>query len=242
MPDRIGRVAAVGIVASVRPALVSTQQPARQPPRSRFGGSFWLVARGGSGPITGVLGPQLGGSQAGARITYALGDSRRFALAARIASPLGPGAQELALGVDWQPTRLPVRLIAEHRIGLNGGRGGAGIGIVGGFGPRGIGRGFVAEGYAQAGAIARAGGEGYADGAVRIAHPVASLGGVRFDLGAGTWGAAQRDVSRIDVGPSLAAHVPIGPQKVRVSLDWRQRIVGNATPDSGLALTVGADF
>ena len=135
-----------------------------------------------------------------------------------------------------------MRLIAEHRIGLNGGRGGAGIGIVGGFGPRGIGRGFVAEGYAQAGAIARAGGEGYADGAVRIAHPVASLGGVRFDLGAGTWGAAQRDVSRIDVGPSLAAHVPIGPQKVRVSLDWRQRIVGNATPDSGLALTVGADF
>ena len=214
----------------------------RVPSRSRFGGSFWLVARGGSGPIAGVLGPQLGGSQAGARITYALGDSRRFALAARIASPLGPGAREVAFGVDWQPTRLPVRLIAEHRIGLNGGRAGPGIGIVGGFGPSRIGRGFVAEGYAQAGVIARDGGEGFADGAVLIDHPVASLGHVRFDLGAGAWGAAQRDASRLDVGPSLAASVPIGGQKVRVSIDWRQRIAGNAAPDSGVALTVGADF
>jgi hypothetical protein len=210
--------------------------------RSRFGGSFWLVARGGNAPVAGVLAPQLGGAQAGARFTYALGTSRRLALAARISSPLGPGAQELALGLDWRPTRLPIRVIAEHRIALNGGRGGPTVGLVGGFGPRRIAGGIVADGYAQGGVIARDGGEGFADGAVRVGHPVGALGNVRFDLGAATWGAVQRGASRVDLGPSLVVQMPLGRQPVRMSLDWRHRVAGNAAPNSGLVLTLGADF
>ncbi|MEG3124470.1 hypothetical protein [Sphingomonas sp. GB1N7] len=235
MPVRTGMIAGL-------PAPIRSQSKHHVHTRSRFNASFWLVSRGGIGPAAGVLGAQLGGSQAGGRLTYALTDSRRLALAARVSTPLGAGAQELALGMEWQPTRLPVRVIAEQRIALNGGRGGPTIGLVGGFGPTTVAAGFALEGYAQGGVIARDGGEGFADGAARLARPVARLGDVRFDLGAGLWGAAQKGAARVDLGPSLVAYVPLRPQSVRLALDWRQRVAGNAAPDSGLVLSVGADF
>jgi hypothetical protein len=209
---------------------------------SRFGGSFWLMARGGDGSSADILGAQLGGSQAGVRLTYALGQTRRLAIAARIAAPLGAGMREVAIGLDWKPSRLPVHVIVEQRIPLNRGRGGATLGLVGGFGPKPIAHHVVLEGYAQAGIIARDGGEGFADGAVRVAHPVAKLGDIHFDLGAGAWGAAQRGAARFDIGPSLVAHIPLRNRQVRVSVDGRHRVAGNAVPDSGLVLTVGADF
>ena len=238
--SRVADAPETGIIAGL-PA--RAPMPSRQvyPTRSRLAGSFWLVARAGSGPPGGVLGAQLGGSQAGARLTYALTNNRRLAIAARVSTPLGPGAKELALGLEWQPTRLPVRVIVEQRLPLNG-RGGPTLGLVGGFGPQRVAAGFALEGYAQGGVIARDGGEGFADGAARIAHPVASLGKVRFDLGVGTWAAAQKGATRIDLGPSLVAHVPLADQPIRLSLDWRQRVAGNAKPDSGLVFTLGADF
>jgi hypothetical protein len=239
--SRVADAPETGIIAGL-PA--RAPMPSRQvyPTRSRLAGTFWLVARGGSGPPGGVLGAQLGGSQAGARLTYALTNNRRLAIAARASTPLGPGAQELALGLEWQPTRLPVRVIAEQRIPLNGGRGGPTLGLVGGFGPQQVAAGFALEGYAQGGVIARDAGEGFADGAARLARPVAHLGKVSFDLGVGTWGAAQKGATRIDLGPSLVAHVPLADQPIRLSLDWRQRVAGNAKPDSGLVFTLGADF
>jgi hypothetical protein len=182
------------------------------------------------------------GSQAGLRLAYALTENRRLALAARASSPLGDGMRELALGVEWQPTRLPVRLVAEHRFALGGGRGGPTLAAVGGVGPVPIAAGFTLESYAQAGIIGRDGGEGYADGAMRMARPIVRLGSTRFDLGGGAWGAAQKGATRLDLGPSLSATVPLGRQPVRVSLDWRQRVAGNAAPGSGPVVTMGADF
>lgn len=210
--------------------------------RSRLSGSAWLVARGGGGLGGSLGGGQLGGSQAGVRLAYALNSGRSLALATRLSSPLGAGSRELALGLEWQPTRLPLRLVTEQRIAIDGGRGGPMIGIVGGAGPVAIGAGFVAEGYGQAGWIARDGGEGFADGAARVARGVATLGVVPVQLGGGIWGAAQKGTARLDLGPSLSAAVPVGSRRVRVSLDWRQRVAGNARPGSGLVLTLGGDF
>ncbi|MFT3978462.1 MAG: hypothetical protein QM688_15330, partial [Sphingomonas bacterium] len=65
---------------------------------SRLGGSFWLIARG-DGPAV-PFAPQLGGSQAGLRLTYALGDSRRVAVAARFSSALATKQREAAVGLD----------------------------------------------------------------------------------------------------------------------------------------------
>lgn len=101
--------------APILPGLPHALSPRGVAPRlpSRWSGSFWLVARGGSGIAPGTLGGQLGGSQAGARLAYLLDRRHRVALAARVTSPLGAGVREAALGVEWQPTRFPVRLVAE---------------------------------------------------------------------------------------------------------------------------------
>jgi len=225
--------------------IVAGLPPAKPPPAGkRWSGSFWLVARNGGGAGTAFTGPQLGGSQVGLRVAYALDRRHRLAVAARIASPLGTGEREAAVGLEWQPTRLPVRLVAEQRFALNQGRGGPTIGLVGGVGPVPIGPHLLVEGYAQAGYIARDGheGEAFGDGAIRLSHPLGDWAGVKLDLGASAWGAAQRGARRLDVGPSLAARMRIAHQPVRLSLEWRQRVAGNATPASGPALSLGADF
>ena len=115
------------------PSVIPSDPPSRRP--SRWSGSAWLVARGGAGTAAGGLGGQLGGSQAGVRLAYMVDRRHRVALAARITSPLGRGLREAALGVEWQPTRLPIRLVAEQRFPIDGGRGGPAVGVVGGVGP-----------------------------------------------------------------------------------------------------------
>ena len=224
-----------GIVAGLPP------QTAVPPTMSRWSGSAWLVARGaGMGATNGLVGGQLGGSQAGLRLAYAL--EHTVALAARFSSPLGAGGREIAAGIEWRPTSVPVRIVAEQRVAVGGGRGGSVIGVVGGFGPRSIGQGFRGEAYGQAGFIARDGGEGFADGALRVSRAAATLGRVRFDLGGGAWGAAQRGAARLDIGPSASISLPIGGTATRLSLDWRERVAGRARPGSGLVVTLGADF
>lgn len=211
-------------------------------PRSRWSASAWLLARGGSGLAPGGLGGQLGGSQAGVRIAYTIDRSHRLALAGRVSSPLGPGLREAALGLEWQPTRLPLRIVAEQRFALAGGRGGPALAVVGGMDPTLLPLGFRLEAYGQAGVIRRTVAEAYADGALRVAHPLAEMGRIHVDLGAGLWGAAQRGASRLDLGPSLAVAIPIGTRSVRLGVDWRQRVAGAARPGSGLAVTLGSDF
>ena len=222
--------------ASLPPPLVPTPIATG---RSRFAGSAWLLARGG--PAGSLDGGQLGASQAGIRFTYALGSARRVALAARLSAPLRGRGREAALGVEWRPTRLPVRLIAEQRIALDGGRGGPTIGVIGGYGPAEIARGVRLEAYGQAGMIARDGVEAFIDTAARVSRPVAIAGG-RLDLGVGAWGSAQRGARRLDIGPTLGVAVPIAGKSLRLNLDWRQRIGGAARPGSGLAVSIGSDF
>lgn len=210
--------------------------------KSRWSGSAWLVARNGRGRTSGFAGGELGGTQAGVRLAYAFDHSRRLAAVARLAAPLSGHGREAAIGLEWRPPHLPVRLVAEQRVSLDGGRGGPTIGLIAGAGPLPVAAGFRLEAYGQAGAVARNGVEGFADGAVRIAKPIAALGGVKFDLGAGTWGAVQRGARRLDIGPSIGAVAPIGGIALQLSLDWRERIAGNARPGSGPALTIGTDF
>jgi hypothetical protein len=214
-------------------------EPAPAPP-SRWSGSLWGIVRGRG--ATGVATPQLGGSQAGVRLAYALDEAGRVTIAGRVATALGTRQQEAAVGVEWRPTRLPVRLVAEQRIGIAPTRGGPGIGVVGGVAEVPLAAGFALDGYGQAGVIARDGGEGYGDGALRVGRDVMARGGVALDVGAGAWGAAQRGAARLDVGPSAALTFPVGAQRARLSLDWRQRIAGDAWPGSGPALSLGADF
>ena len=183
---------------------------------------------------------QLGGGQAGARLAYRLGE--KFAAVARVTSPLSGPGREAALGVEWQPGSLPVRIVAEQRFGLDGTPGGPGLGGITGVGDVALPAGFRLEAYGQAGGILRDRVELYADGAARALRPVARIAGVQIAAGVGAWGGAQRNAERIDIGPAISATLSVGGGNLRVLADWRQRIAGDARPGSGPAITLATDF
>ncbi len=209
----------------------------------RWSASGWAMLRA-SGAGGGVSTPQLGGSQAGIRLARALDAGGRLAIAARVATALDTRQQEAALGLEWRPTALPVRIVAERRFGLAGQRGGGALGLVGGISDRSLPAGFRLEGYAQAGAVFRDDMEGYADGAARLTRPlVRTGGGTTLTLGVGLWGGAQRGATRLDLGPVATIDVPVREAAhLRVALEWRQRVVGAARPGSGPALSIGTDY
>ena len=216
--------------------------PTAREPLDRWSASAWFVLRDGRGIAPGLGGGQLGGSQAGLRIAYAIGDARRVALVGRVATPLKGLGREAAIGLEWRPTKLPVRLVAEYRVALDGGRSGPAAGIIAGTGPAPLALGFDLETYGQAGIVRRRRDEPFAEGAARLSRTIATLGGAKLDLGVGGWGGAQRGVQRLDIGPSIGVRVPVAGKAIRLSLDWRQRIAGNARPGSGPVLVIGSDF
>lgn len=206
---------------------------------SRWNGSGWAILRGG-GAGGDFAGGRLGAAQAGVRLTYALGQTRRWAVAARVSSPIEGRGREAALGLEWRPTRLPLRLLAEQRVGLDRGvRSGPALSLIGGVDRVPVAAGFRLEGYAQGG-VARIG--AFADGAARLARPVGEVAGLELDLGIGAWGGAQPGAARLDVGPSATLLVPLADARVRIGLEWRRRVAGRAAPGSGPALTIGSDF
>ncbi|WP_232090226.1 hypothetical protein [Sphingomonas sp. HMP9] len=206
----------------------------------RLSASAWLLARGG--PAGTVSGGQLGASQGGLRLAYALGRHRRFAVVARVATPLEGVGREAAFGIEWKPTRLPIRLVAEQRFALDGGRGGPTVGVIAGYGPADVAPGLRLEAYGQAGAIGRDGIEGFVDASARLTHPLGTFAGAQVDVGVGVWGSAQRDAERLDIGPSIVGALPVSRKTIRLTLDWRERIAGGARPGSGPALSIGSDF
>jgi hypothetical protein len=202
---------------------------------SRWSGSSWAIARPG-GRAT-PFASQLGGSQAGLRLAYALNDARRVAVYGRVSAALDSRQQEGAIGLDWRPTRAPVHLVLERRIGIAGVRGGTAAGAIGGIGPAAIGAGLRLEGYGQAGAILRDRVEGFVDGSARVTQTFGPV-----DLGLGAWGAAQRGAARLDLGPTIGVAVPVAGRTFRLAADWRQRVAGDARPGSGPAVSLGVDF
>jgi hypothetical protein len=210
----------------------------------RLSVSGWAIARGGGGGASLAGAGQLGGSQAGLRASYGLDKTRSIALFGRASSPLSsPGGREVALGIDWQPLRdVPVRIAAERRQSIGGGRNAFGLGLFGGINPTRLGHGFSLDAYGQAGVVGVRRRDGYIDGAIRIERGLADVGGMQIAVGAGSWGGIQPGVRRLDIGPQIVARVPVAGARLRIGLDWRQRVAGNARPGSGPALSIGTDF
>ena len=71
------------------------------------------------------------------------------------------------------------------------------------------------------------------------ARRVALSGAGTISAGLGMWGGVQPGLYRVDAGPRLSMKVR---NNMRVHLDWRQRLAGNAEPGSGPAVTLAADF
>lgn len=205
--------------------------------RPRMAGDSWLVLRPGGGDSLAF--GQLGASQGGGRVTYALDADRRVALSVRVSAPVRRAGREAGIGLDLRPTAAPVHLLIEQRFGLDGGGARPAAGIIAGGSLALPGRARL-DAYGQGGAVWRRG--GFVDAAVTAVRPVLERGGSRVELGGGAWVAAQRRVARFDVGPAAAIVMPLGGRAVRVQLDYRFRIAGKARPGSGPALTLGGSF
>ncbi|WP_428969307.1 hypothetical protein ACQR50_17700 [Sphingomonas sp. Xoc002] len=222
---------------SVPPLLPRVALPTPPAPPRRWSASLWAVIREGGQTL--LPGGQLGGTQGGIRLLRRLDSRGDVAASLRLSAPAEGIGREMAVGVDWRPLRhVPIRLLVEQRLALDAGQDAPAALVVGGIGPRSVAPGIVLTGYAQAGAVARARIEPFADGAVRASTPLTPA----LDLGLALWGGAQRNAQRLDIGPTLGIALPVADRRVRLSLDWRQRVAGRAAPDSGPALTLAGDF
>ena len=211
----------------------------------RWRGSAWLLWRDGSAnPQDLVTGGRLGGSQAGLRLDYDLtpASSSRAALYGRVSHAFNrPASPEAAVGIAWQPSRfIPISIAAERRISLgNGARNANAVFAVGGFGPTPVLGKLEAEAYGQAGLVGFNRRDLFADGKLSLLTPIS---GTPVRTGLSVSGGAQPQVERVDIGPEIEVRLPLPCVASRLSIEWRERVAGEASPSSGLTLTLGANF
>lgn len=189
--------------------------------------------------------PQLGASQAGMRIAYGLGASGRLRAFGRATVALGTPAQsEVAIGAAFAPmARIPIDVTIERRIAIGQrGRNALAAMVSGGVSGAVLPHGFRLDAYGAAGVVGLHRQDGFADGSVSAMHDLGRLAGTQLRAGGFAAGAIQRDAGRVDVGPRLSVRLPEIGKGSRITVDWRQRVAGDALPTSGVALTLAADF
>lgn len=231
----------------------ATSEPGRgkpfwiRQPLAKWSLSGWLYLRDGSaGAPEGIAaGGQLGGSQAGLRLAYGFGDSGRLRAYGRATMAMrAPEQRELAFGAAFAPLpRLPVDIAVEQRVAIgSGGRTALAAMVVGGVSDVELLAGFRLDAYAQAGIVGARRRDGFADGSVVVDRRLGPDDRAPLRLGALAAGAIQPGASRVDVGPRLTLRLPDVGSGSRIALDWRQRVAGDARPESGVALTLASDF
>jgi len=215
--------------------------PPRRTPQQLLKGAAWIVWRPDAAGQPLGAGGQLGGSQIGARIVLPFALKDRLRLSLRAYAPLEKlTAYEVAPGISLRPfPAIPVELIAEHRL-----RGGAraqdatSLFLAGGGSSQKRGSTWRADVYAQAGMVGARHPMLFADGAAKVSR---SIGDSRA-IGLGLWGGIQPGLKRLDVGPSATTMIGPSALNMRLTLDWRVRIAGDARPDTGIAITMSKDF
>lgn len=237
------------LAATSTPELIST--PRRSAPTSivpplprkldRWQLSTWALLRSQQTGVAGsqslAAGGQLGASQAGARLLYNL--NRRISLALRTSSEVGRRGGEVAAGVRVQPIMsIPIWLTAERRLAIGrygGGRNAFAFFAEGGLYDRRLPWQLRLDSYLQGGVVGLKSRDLFIDGALTVTRPVKG----RFSAGFGVWGGAQPGLYRVDAGPRVTMRLR---RNVKVHVDWRQKLAGNARPGSGPALTLAGDF
>lgn len=98
------------------------------------------------------------------------------------------------------------------------------------------------ETYAQVGYVGGDFATPFVDGQARITREVAEFDLGHLDVGSGVWGGAQKGAKRLDIGPTASVHTRIGEVPARLSIDYRERVAGDAAPRSGVAVTFSVGF
>lgn len=221
----------------------------------RWSMDAWGFWRQGSdaAPISQGRVPIYGASQVGALLQYRLRpgsgrDPRLYARAYR--AMVRRGDNELALGASVRPLpRVPVRVFGELRVtdSFFGRQTRPSAFAVTEIAPVELPLGTRLEAYAQGGWVGGADDTLFADGQASLTREVGKVAELtdnrlRFSLGAGAWGGAQEDAQRVDLGPTMRFDVTLGQVPARVSVDWRERVGGDAGPGSGAAVTLSTRF
>ena len=196
--------------------------------------SAWALLRGsrraaGTGSL--ASGGTLGGSQAGARLTYAI-STRSIAASLRTSAPSRRRrGGEVAAGVRDQPLRrhpgLGHRRAAPGDRPFGSGRNAFALFAEGGVYQRPMPWNFDLDAYLQARRRRL-----QQPRLVRRRRRRRSPGrsGGSFSAGFGVWGGAQPGLYRLDAGPRVTMR---SATTMRVHLDWRQRLAGNAAARLG---------
>ena len=208
--------------------------------------SFWRQRDAARG----VLGNgQYGGSQSALLITVPLLEFpkdvgvSRFALIGRASvSQNDLREREWAAGLLWRPSaKFPAQFSLERRF-LPDRPDAVAAFVSGGHDGTSLPLGFALDGYGQAGFVTGKSGGGFADAQLHIMKNMASHGDVKLATGAGAWAGGERDIMRVDIGPSVRAKLQAGTMSLRLDASWRFHIVGNARPGDGPAVTLSTSF
>lgn len=215
----------------------------------------WAFWRQGSSaaPISQGRVPIYGASQAGAVLQYRLAptsghDPRLYARAYRALVPRGE--TDGALGGSLRPlARVPLRVAGEVRYtdAAAFSRFRPAAYAVTEIPPLRLPLRAEAELYVQGGWVGGPGATLFADAQASVTRELPLVARftnerLRLRFGAGAWGGAQKDAQRADLGPTLRLDTRIGKVAARIAVDWRLRVVGDAAPGSGVAVTVAAGF
>ena len=253
-----GREAAVRVGAASNrspPFLAPPAAPGGDKTGRRWSLDAWGFWREGSNaaPITQGRVPIYGASQIGAVLQYRLtpGGGRDVRLYARAyRAMVERGESELALGASLRPLRaVPVRALGELRLtdGAFRTETRPAAFAVTEIAPLALPLGTRLETYAQAGWVGGVDDTLFADGQASLTPEIPALASatgdkVRLSVGAGAWGGAQEGAHRVDLGPTVRLDLRIGDVPARLSLDWREKVEGDAGPQSGLAVTLASGF
>jgi len=211
----------------------------------------WYAWRPGSGlpRVAAGAAPALayGGTQGGILLRADLGTSeyRPQAYLRAIHAPARPAQGDVALGIGGRPIPgVPVRLQGEARVTRIAGETSVrpAVAAIAELAPVALPLGFSAETYGQAGWVGGRYATPFVDGQLRVERALASAGSARVQVGAGAWGGAQKFAGRLDVGPTASVALDLGGTASRIAVDYRIRVLGNARPENGVAVTLSTGF
>jgi hypothetical protein len=215
---------------------------------AKISGSFWNLARRGATPESLSENGQIGGAQAGVRLSYPvlqIGKRLRVSASSRLSFPLQQSNQvEGTFGAKFAIRgQVPFELIAERRFPIkNHGTGAWSLTASSGINATHISRKLQLDGYVQGGVVGIKSQRLFAGGNAVISISTNTKADGPIRLGLGAWGDAQPNAARLDLGPDLSMRTHLFGMPMRVSGQWRFRILGKAEPKSGPALVIGGDF
>ena len=226
------------------------QEPSGQQ-RARWTADGWLLLRpsGGQAALA-TLPAAYGSSQFGAVIRYDLRPESavRSQVYLRATGAIGAAFRDrqAALGLAIRPFRkLPIAALIEGRLqqGSETLRIRPAVALLSDIAPFRLPLDAVGEAYGQVGYVGGRNPTGFFDAQVTAERSVLKLGSASaLGIGAGIWTGGQRGAARLDIGPRAVLRTSLSALPVRVTLDWRERIAGGASPGSGPVLTLAAGF